>query len=171
MRWSGVALGDPWADPSTIPELQVIIRRRLLSKVRIYEGWCENGDRLLQVIKVNGRPLVLAHSMLKVGGNRQATRLAHRGTGQAMWLDLPIDTYIGSRRPLNRDTTADRRQVGAAFSVRSEQVSFIRISAQCAHERISIPADWLIRELRQGITKRIITEATRMEMGARSRGE
>jgi hypothetical protein len=170
MRWSGVALGDPWADPSTIPELQVIIRRRLLSKVRIYEGWCENGDRLLQVIKVNGRPLVLARGMLKVGGGG-STRLAHRSTGQAMWLDLPIDTYIGSRRPLSLDTTGNRRQIGAALPVRSEEVSFMRISAQCAHERISIPADWLIRELRQGVTKRIITEATRMEMGARSRGK
>jgi hypothetical protein len=159
MRWSGVALGDPWADPSTIPELQVIIRRRLLSKVRIYEGWCENGDRLLQVIKVNGRPLVLARSMLKVGGGG-STRLAHRNTGQAMWLDLPIDTYIGSRHPLSLDTTG-----------RIEEVSFLRIGAQCAHERISIPADWLIRELRQGVSKPIITEATRMEMGARSRGK
>ena len=154
-----MALGDPWADPSTIPELQVIIRRRLLSKVRIYEGWCENGDRLLQVIKVNGRPLVLARSMLKVGGGG-STHLAHRNTGQAMWLDLPIDTYIGSRRPLSLDTTG-----------RIEEVSFLRISAQCAHERIAIPADWLIQELRQGVTKRIITETTRMEMGARSRGK
>jgi hypothetical protein len=155
-----VALGDPWADPSTIPELQVIIRRRLLSKVRIYEGWCENGDRLLQVIKVNGRPLALARSMLKVGGYRQDTHLAHRGTGQAMWLDLPIDTYIGSRRRLSLDTPG-----------RIEEVSFLRISAQCMHERISIPADWLIAELRQGVTKRIITETTRMEMGARSRSK
>jgi hypothetical protein len=161
MRWTGVALGDPWADPATIPELQVIIRRRLLSKVRIYEGWCENGDRLLQVIKVNGRPLMLTRSMLKVGGGG-ATRLAHRSTGQAMWLDLPIDTYIGSRRPLSHDATG---------RLETEQVSFLRISAQCAHERISIPADWLIRELEKGVTKRIITETTRMEMGTRSRGK
>jgi hypothetical protein len=161
MRWSGVALGDPWADPASIPELQVIIRRRLLSKVRIYEGWCENGDRLLQVIKVNGRPLVLARSMLKVGGGG-STPLAHRSTGQAMWLDLPIDTYIGSRRPVSLDATG-RLEI--------ERVSFLRISAQCAHERISIPADWLIRELEQGVTKRIITETTRMEMGTRSRGK
>jgi hypothetical protein len=165
-----VALGDPWADPSTIPELQVIIRRRLLSKVRIYEAWCENGDRLLQVINVNGRPLVLVRSMLKVGGGG-STRLAHRGTGQAMWLDLPIDTYIGSRRPLSLDTTGMVVPAGAATFVRMEEVSFIQISAQCAHERLPIPADWLIRELRQGVTKRIITEATRMEMGSRRRDE
>jgi hypothetical protein len=41
-------LREPWVDPASIPELAEIVRRRLLSKVRIFEGWCENGDRLLQ---------------------------------------------------------------------------------------------------------------------------
>jgi hypothetical protein len=154
-----VALGDPWADPSAIPELQEIIRRRLLSKVRIFEGWCENGDRLLQVIKVRDRPLALARGMLKVGGGG-ATRLAHRGTGQAMWMDLPIDTYITSRRPMSLDPTG-----------KTWEVSFLRISAQCAHERLSIPADWLIRQLRADAKKVIINDAVRMEMGTRRRGE
>ena len=33
-----------------------------LSKVRIFEGWCENGDRLLQVVRVQGRPLALVQA-------------------------------------------------------------------------------------------------------------
>ena len=150
-----MALGDPWADPSTIPELQTIIRRRLLSKVRIFESWCENGDRLLQVIKVNGRPLALARGMLKVGG--ASTRLAHRGTGQAMWMDLPIDTYISSRRLLSLEPTC-----------RTEQVFFMRISAHCAHERISIPADWL--PIAGGDQESDPHRRTRWEMVARPRG-
>jgi hypothetical protein len=135
-----------------------------LSKVRIFEGWCENGDRLLQVIKVNGRPLALARSMLRIGatqvGGGHTTRLAHRGAGEAMWLDLPIDTYIGHSRPLSLDPTG-----------RAREVFFLRIGAQCRHERLSIPANWLIRELQAGTTKRIITNRIRMEMGARPRGE
>lgn len=154
MRWTGVALGDPWADPATIPELQEIIRRRLLSKVRIYELRCGQSDRLLQVLKVNGRPLALAYSMLRVGGG-STTRNGHRGAGQAMWMDLPNDTYIAARRPLDPQMW---------------EVSFLRISAQCAHERLSIPADWVLRELRQGITKRIIDNAARLEMRTRPRG-
>ena len=55
-------LREPWVDPASIPELAAILRRNWLSKVRIYEGWCENGDRLLQVVKVQGRPLALART-------------------------------------------------------------------------------------------------------------
>jgi hypothetical protein len=42
---------QPWVDPASIPPLAEILHRGLLSKVRIFEGWCENGDRLLQMIK------------------------------------------------------------------------------------------------------------------------
>lgn len=87
------SLGEPWVDPASIPELAEILRRRLLSKVRIFEGWCENGDRLLQVIKVQRRPLALAQRMIRTGPTgspnpafRRDPRLAHRADYEAAWL-------------------------------------------------------------------------------------
>jgi hypothetical protein len=57
-----MTLPEPFVDPMTIPELRTILDRGLLSKVRIFEAWCENGDRLFQVLKVGGRPLALART-------------------------------------------------------------------------------------------------------------
>jgi hypothetical protein len=87
-----------WVDPATIPELTEIVRRRLLSKVRIFEGWCEKGDRLFQVVKVHGRPLALAEAMrVAATGSpnpRPAQHAEHRSDLQAAWLDLSWDAYV-----------------------------------------------------------------------------
>jgi hypothetical protein len=79
----------PW-DLANIPELHEILRRGLLSKVRIFEGWCENGDRPLQVIKVNGRPLALARSMLRIGGSRPGEGGSETMTGALVKTSLPL---------------------------------------------------------------------------------
>jgi hypothetical protein len=123
----------------------------------MFELRCQNDDRLLQVLQINRRPLAITKAGLRVGGNG-GTRLEHRGTLQALWLDLPIEAYISSSRNLDPDG-------------RSRQVGYRRLTAECAHERVSIPADWLIAQLQVGAKKRIITDATRMEMGSRPRGE
>jgi hypothetical protein len=94
------SLGGPWVDPASIPELAEILRRRLLSKVRIFEGWCQDGDRLLQVIKVQRRPLALAQRMIVASTSsptpafQRGTRAAHRAGYEAAWLDLSHDVYF-----------------------------------------------------------------------------
>jgi hypothetical protein len=135
-----IGLGDPWVDPASIPELAEILRRQMLNKVRILEIRCEKSDRLVQVLRVNGRPLALTQRSLMVGGIQAGvgptpTRLAHREIHEAMWLDLPPDVY----RVTHAKTT----------------IGVLRIAAQCVHGRTSIPADWLIHELEAG-TKKII---------------
>jgi hypothetical protein len=134
------ALGDPWADPANIPELHEILRHRLLSKVRIFEIRCKESDRLAQVLRINGRPLALTQRGLKVGTTQvgvghTGTRLKHRGTHEAMWLDLAPEVY---RLTVEKTTIV------------------LRIAAQCAHERVSLPADWLIHELKAGTNKIIL---------------
>jgi hypothetical protein len=130
----------PWVDPASISELAEILRRRLLSKVRIFEVRCEKSDRLVQVLRINGRPLALTQAGLKVGTTQAGvghtgTRLAHREFHEAMWLDLPPEVYRVTR----------------------EKTSMVlRIAAECAHERITIPADWLIHELETGNNKVIL---------------
>lgn len=156
------SLGDPWVDPATIPELREILRRRLLSKVRIFEGWCDQGDRLLQVVKVGGRPLALALRALhttafQVGSPGPRQHLEHRIPGQAMWLDLDWKLYYVPFAP--------------PAAGESKQIYPIRLGAQCAHQRLSVPADWLREQVSAGVAKRIITNATRFEMGTRYRGE
>jgi hypothetical protein len=152
-----VSLSDPSARLADIPELHEILRRGLLSKVRVFEIRCETNDRLLQVLQINRRPLAITKAGLKVSVGNRGTSLEHRGTLQALWLDLPIETYISSSRNLDSDG-------------RSRQVFFRRLSAECAHERVSIPADWLIHQIQAGTRKVILTDATRMEMGSRPRG-
>ena len=158
-------LGEPWVDPASIPELTEILRRRLLSKVRIYEGWCENGDRLLQVIQVQRRPLALAEAMsVAATGSpnaRRAEHAEHRSHRQAAWLDLSWDAYF------------------ARIWVRPEESQFLDtqhdsgqwvlkpywLSAQCRHENLPVPLDWLREQVNAGIRKRVITNETRVEMG------
>jgi hypothetical protein len=156
-------LGDPWVDPASIPELAEILRRRLLSKVRIFEGWCENGDRLLQVIKVQGRPLALAQRMIKTStaspnpAFRRGTRAAHRADYEAAWLDLDWGAYYMPHDQPGPDQTVVRHPY--------------LLSAQCQHERLPVPLDWLREQVKAGISKHLITQATRFEMGTRPRGQ
>ena len=91
-----------------------------LSKVRIFEGWCENGDRLLQVVKVQGRPLALAQAAARA-------------------LD-PV-----------RSAGAGRRH--GYYDHRSK------------HEQLPVPMVWLREQLSAGVSKRVMTQAIRLEMG------
>jgi hypothetical protein len=156
-------LCEPRVDPASIPELAEILRRRMLSKVRIFEGWCENGDRLLQVIKVQGRPLALAQRMILASTEspnpafRRGTRAAHRADYEAAWLDLNWDAYYAPHGPPAPD--------------RSVVLRPYLLSAQCQHDRLPVPLDWLREQVNAGISKRVITQAVRFEMGTRYRGQ
>jgi hypothetical protein len=153
----------PWVDPASIPELAEILRRRLLSKVRIFEV-CENGDRLLQVVKVQRRPLALAQRMIRTGltgspnpAFRRDPRLAHRADYEAAWLDLNWDAYYAPHGPPAPD--------------RSVVLQPYLLSAQCQHERLPVPLNWLREQVKAGVSKRVITQAVRFEMGTRYRGQ
>jgi hypothetical protein len=74
-----------------------------------------------------------------------------------MWLDLDWLAYY-----LPHDEPRDGESV---------EIHPYRLSAQCQHERLSVPGDWLKRQVLDGVRKRIITNATRWEMGTRFRGD
>jgi hypothetical protein len=154
---------SPLVDPASIPELAEILRRRLLSKVRIFEGWCQNGDRLLQVVMVQGRPLALAPRMIKTSNAspnpafQRGTHAAHRSKFNAAWLDLNWDAYYLPHAPPEPG--------------QSLRVVPYRLSAQCQHERLAVPLDWLREQVNAGVAKQIITDTIRWQMGARPRGE
>jgi hypothetical protein len=155
-------LGEPWVDPTNIPELTEILRRRLLSKVRIFEARCEKSDRLFQVVKVQGRPLALAQAMAisSTGSPNPAARRSahadHRSYWQAAWLDLSWDSYYLPHDPPEPGQTVIRQPY--------------LLSAQCLHEQLPVPLDWLREQVNAGIRKRVITNETRFEMGVRFRG-
>lgn len=164
----------PWVDPASIPELVEILRRRLLSKVRIFEGWCEKGDRLFQVVKVHGRPLALAQvmSVAPTGSPnpRRAEHAEHRSNYQAAWLDLSSDTYFvpimvppqeSQFLVTHNDSPGPRHRVLKPYL----------LSAQCQHEHLPVPLDWLREEVSAGVSKCVITQAVRLEMDRRRRGE
>jgi hypothetical protein len=143
----------PWAaDLTNIPELHEILRRRLLSKIRIFEGWCEKGDRLFQVVEVHGRPLALAKAMsvAATGSPGRAEHSEHRANYQAAWLDLSWDAYVARI---------------------SGRVTPYLLNAQCQHEHLPVPLDWLREQVSAGVSKCVITPAVRLEMGRRRRGE
>lgn len=156
-------LREPWVDPASIPELAAILRRNWLSKVRIYEGWCENGDRLLQVVKVQGRPLALARTAARASTGspnpafRRAAHWDHRSQWEAAWLDLSWDAYYAPH---------DTPEPGQSVVLQP-----YRLSTQCQHERLSVPLNWLREQVNAGVSKRLITQAVRFEMGTRYRGE
>jgi hypothetical protein len=155
-------LGGPWVDPASIPELVEIQRRRLLSKVRIFEGWCENGDRLLQVVKVQRRPLALAQRMIVASTSspnpafRRDTHVEHRAAWEAAWLDLNWDAYYLPHDPPARGQSVVLRPY--------------LLSAECQHESLPVPLVWLCEQVKAGVSKRAITQAVRFEMGTRYRG-
>jgi hypothetical protein len=153
---------QPWVDPANIPELMEILRRRLLSKVRIFEARCEKSDRLFQVVEVQGRPLALAQRMIRRGPTdspnpafRRDPGLAHRADYEAAWLDLSWDSYYLAHDPPEPDQPVIRQPY--------------LLSAQCLHERLPVPLDWLREQVNAGIRKRVITDETRLEMGVRFR--
>jgi hypothetical protein len=152
---------SPWVDPTNIPELAEILRRKWLSKVRIYEGWCENGDRLLQVIKVRGRPLALARTAARtsIGSPnpdlRRGPHFDHRSHWEAAWLDLSWDVYFLPHDP---------PELGQSVVLQP-----YLLSVQCQHERLPVPLAWLRDQVNAGVSKRVITPAVRFEMGTRPR--
>ena len=123
---------QPWVDPASIPRLAEILHRGLLSKVRIFEGWCEKGDRLFQVVKVHGRPLALAEVMsVAATGSPNPRRAEHRSNYQAAWMDLSWDAYV-ARIP-------------------GRWVTPYLLSAQCQHEHLPVPLDWLREQVSAGV--------------------
>jgi hypothetical protein len=154
---------EPFINPESIPELQTIMRLGLMSKVRLFDAWCEQGDRLFQVVKVQRRPLGLARRMVRTSQSspnpafRRATYSAHRAAWNAMWLDLdPLAYYLPHEPP----------EPGESRILRP-----YRLSAECQHQGLSVPGDWLREQVENGVTKRVIDNATRFEMGTRLRGE
>jgi hypothetical protein len=153
---------EPYVDPASIPELATILRLRLLSRVRVFEAWCPKGDRLAQVVLVRGRPLALSRGAVRgvtmsPAGNSPG-RLAHRDSHLAMWLDLDPMAYYLPADPPQLDGPAVRLHP-------------FRLPAECRHERLSLPGDWLREQVAAGVEKRVVDNATRFEMGARFRGE
>ena len=154
---------EPWVDPATVPELAEILRRGWLSKVRIFEGWCENGDRLLQVVKVQGRPLALAQAAARAlepvrrgAAGRRHAYYDHRSFYEAAWLDLSWDAYYMPHDP---------PEPGQSVVLQPRL-----LSAQCQHERLPVPFEWLREQVSAGVSKRVITQAVRLEMGTQYRG-
>lgn len=154
---------DPVVDPATIPELATILRSGLLSKVRVFEAWCTQGDRLAQVVRVAGRPLALSRTVTqKVSTNLgrselNSTKWEHRGGVLAMWLDLDWNRYYLPYNPPKLGESVVLQPIG--------------FPSQCQHERASIPGFWLCQQVQEGVTKRVIDDAARWEMGIRRRGE
>jgi hypothetical protein len=159
-----MTLEPPWVDAETIPELRNILRDGRFSKVRIFEAWCEKGDRLAHVLRIRGRPLALALQMVKTSEiyagapKRNRSRLDHRSHAVAMWLDLDWHLYyLPSEEP--------------KWPGQPRVLHPLVLGAQCQHERAPIPGAWLKEQVEKGIRKRVIDDATRWEMGVRRRGE
>jgi HK97 family phage major capsid protein len=99
-----VSLSEPRVYLDTIPELQAILRRGLLAKVRIFSGWCEserNRDRLVQVLKVGARPLALARELRGTvemyAGAPEKNRHAMRNVTPprfCIWLDIGLGSVL-----------------------------------------------------------------------------
>jgi hypothetical protein len=75
-------------DPASLPTLAAVLRARLLSRVRIFEVFCESGrHRCLQVLTIDQRPFALGVA------RRQRSAIPELGDNQresaatAVWLD------------------------------------------------------------------------------------
>jgi hypothetical protein len=156
---------EPFVRPESIPELQTIMQLGLTSKVRVFDGRCEDGDLLFQVVKVHKRPLALARCAIVTStaspnpAFRRPTHTAHRAVWNAMWLDLDPLAYYQQHEP------SELGELGIRVLMP------YRLSAECKHQRLSVPGDWLREQLEKGVTKRIIDNATRFEIGTWPRGE
>lgn len=89
---------------------------------------------------------------------RRSTHAAHRSSLEAAWLDLNWDAYY---MPPEDPPAPDRSVVLKPYL----------LSAQCQHERLPVPLDWLREQVNAGVSKRVITQTVRFEMGTRYRGE
>ena len=100
------------------------------------------GDRLLQVITVKGRPLALARAaaLASTGSPIRPSRrghLDHRGYWQAAWLDLSGDAYYLPHDP---------PKPGESVVLQP-----YLLSAQCQHERLAVPFRWLREQVEVGV--------------------
>jgi hypothetical protein len=150
-------LAEPWVDPATIPEVVTILSRGWLSKVRIFGGWCGNGDWLCQAIRVQSRPLALARRPATVATT--PARTAHRAAWTAMWLDLPPEAYY---EPQEAPELGERYGYVVVDAPRKPY----RLSAECRHQALSIPGNWLREQVAAGVAKRVLDARTRSEIGA-----
>lgn len=141
-----MSLPDPWVDPADVPELTEILRRGLLGRVRIFEGWCEKGDRLVQVVTVNNRPLALCREAA-------AGRSHHRNHWRGMWLDLDARLYYA-------DYPDEPLPPGEPRTLTP-----LLLGAQCQHQHANTPAWWLRQQLELGVSRVVMDEATRWSIG------
>ena len=134
--------------PAAVPELWPILRSGLRSKVRLFDLWCPKGDRLIDVLKVAGRPLAISQSdrlnhivhtddgnepRWHVEGGRFERRWGGRNIDVGMWLD--------------------------------GVVALPGLPCSCTHQRVQVPGEWLRRQLAEGVRKRVLDQATRAELG------
>ncbi len=158
-----MTLEEPHVDLATVPELAAILRARLRFEVRLFEAFCEHGDRLVDVLRVRGRPLAIARSVSSNGSmhqghpERDRSWLGHREAVQGMWLDLPDLSYY---------SPSDPPPVGESRELRP-----LLLVPECAHQSAPVPGWWLHQQVEAGVRKRIIDAATRREMMVRPRGE
>jgi hypothetical protein len=68
-------------DPRTIPELAVILRTNVLSKVRVLDVVCDRNHRLVQVLKIPGR------GRLALGVD---TSIVHGADTAHQWRWIPV---------------------------------------------------------------------------------
>jgi hypothetical protein len=140
---------EHYVNLASIPELQTILRRGLLSKARIFEAACERGHRLVPVVRIKGRPLALGTTTPRrlrgEPGPGSRWPPAHRASRDGLWLDRP-DTIV---------TDTDGRYIR---TIDSEIFT-------CEDESAEIPFWWLREQIAAGRRRRVIDEATRREMG------
>jgi len=128
--------------PAEVPELWPILRAGLRSRVRLFDLWCPKGDRLIEVLKVAGRPLAISdHGRLRnevrVSGESRRQRVSRWG-----------------RRELNAGLWVDGDEVLPPFP------------CSCSHQRLSVPGEWLRAQLVDGVRRRVFDQATRAESAA-----
>ena len=149
-----------FVDPATVPELATILRAKLRAKVRLFDAFCEQGDRLVEVLRVRGRPLAItrmATTLISVQDGAPEltrTRTRHRAGHHGMWLDLPPEAYYA---PLDRPL-----QVGESV----ERIPHL-LHPECQHENVPVPGWWLRHQISSQVRRRLIDASARQEMGVR----
>ena len=143
------ASNDPqFVHPAEVPELAPILRAGLRSKVRLFDLWCPKGDRLIEVLRVAGRPLAISRS-------DRLHHIVHLDDGQELRWHVEGGRF-------------ERRWGGRESDVGMwvDDVAVLPpLPCSCAHERIPVPGEWLRRQLTEGVRKRVLDQATRAELG------
>jgi hypothetical protein len=142
-------------DPRTVPELAVVLRANMLSKVRLLDVACAADHRLVQVLRLKRRPFALGVDTTMIHGTDEAAKwywfptgngwaMNRRGRWLGVWLDEP-DQEI---RTVNGPQLHNR----FTFTCRGGHCS----------EEITLP--WLRSQLESGRRRIVITDAIRYDM-------